>query len=104
MIWRASSARPWREEPPAAANVPAGRRSSSRAGATAVKDAAPAEDDNVPTGRGLHSSTFQLNLSVFYGIGGACRGYLARIKGVFGVCGCFLVSDTAQVDLRSGRV
>ena len=26
-------------------------------------------------GRGLHSSTFQLNLSAFHGIGGALRGY-----------------------------
>ena len=27
-------------------------------------------------GRGLHSSTFQLNVSAFYGIGGAFRVYL----------------------------
>ena len=26
-------------------------------------------------GRGLHSSTFQLNLSAFYGLGSASRGY-----------------------------
>ena len=37
-------------------------------------------------GRGLHSSTFQLNLSAFYGIGGARRGCVARFKGVFRVC------------------
>jgi len=30
-------------------------------------------------GRGLHSSTFQLNLSALYGIGGARRGCVARI-------------------------
>jgi len=33
-------------------------------------------------GRGLHSSTPQLNLSTFYGIGGARRGCVARVKGV----------------------
>ena len=37
-------------------------------------------------GRGLHSSTSQLNLSTFYGIGGARRGCVARFKGVFRVC------------------
>jgi len=36
------------------------------------------------TGRGLQSSTFQLNLSALYVTGGARRGYVARIKGVFG--------------------
>jgi hypothetical protein len=34
--------------------------------------------------RGLHSSTFQLNLSPFYGIGGARRGCVARVKGLSG--------------------
>ena len=37
-------------------------------------------------GRGLHSSTVQLNLSALYGIGGARRGRVARVKGVFRVC------------------
>jgi hypothetical protein len=32
--------------------------------------------------RGLHSSTFQLNLSALYRIGGGRRGYVARVKGV----------------------
>jgi hypothetical protein len=32
-------------------------------------------------GRGLHSSTFQLNLSALYGIRGARRGYVAHVKG-----------------------
>jgi hypothetical protein len=44
-------------------------------------------------GRGLHSSTFQLNLSALYGIGGACRGCVARVTGVlevFKVCRVFL--------------
>ena len=35
-------------------------------------------------GRGLHSPTFQLNLSAFYGIRGARRDCVARIKGVLG--------------------
>ena len=34
------------------------------------------------TGRGLHSSTFPLNLSALYGIGGSRRGRVARGKGV----------------------
>jgi len=47
-------------------------------------------------GRGLHSSTFQLNLSAFYGIGGALRGCVARARvegltgGVQGVQGVFV--------------
>jgi hypothetical protein len=35
-------------------------------------------------GRGLHSSTFQLNFSILYGTGGALRGCVARGKGVLG--------------------
>ena len=35
-------------------------------------------------GRGLHSFTSQLNLSALYGMGGARRGYVARVKGVLG--------------------
>jgi len=35
-----------------------------------------------PWCRGLHSSTFQLNLSALYGIGSARRGCVARDKGV----------------------
>ena len=60
------------------------------------------------TGRALHSSTFQLNVSALYGIGGARRGCVARVKGIFRGCsGCvgyFCVSDTAQVELKSGGV
>jgi hypothetical protein len=41
-------------------------------------------------GRGLHSFTSQLNLSAIHGIGGARRGYVARVKGVFMVCWVFL--------------
>ena len=55
-------------------------------------------------GGGLHSFTSQLNLSVFYGIGGARRGCVARVKGVLGCVGCLRVSDTAQVELKSERV
>jgi hypothetical protein len=36
-------------------------------------------------GRGLHSFTLQLNLSGFYGIGGARMDCVARVKGVLGV-------------------
>ena len=35
-------------------------------------------------GRGFHSSTCQLNLSALYGIGGARRDCVARVKGVSG--------------------
>ena len=35
-------------------------------------------------GRGLHSSTFQLNLSASYGIGDALRDCEADVKGVLG--------------------
>jgi len=38
----------------------------------------------LPSTRGLHSSTFQLNLSALYGIGGARRGCVARVKGIVG--------------------
>ena len=36
------------------------------------------------SGRGLHSSTFQLNLSALYGTGVARRGGVARVHGVLG--------------------
>jgi len=48
-----------------------------------------------PPPRGLHSSTFQLNVRTFYGIGGAFRGYLGGVYEVSGVsggvrgCSCF---------------
>jgi len=35
-----------------------------------------------PFTRGLHSSTFQLNLSALHGVGGARRGCVARVRGV----------------------
>jgi len=43
-----------------------------------------------PPARVLHSSTFWLNLSALYGIGGARRGCVAHVKGVFRVCRVFL--------------
>ena len=52
-------------------------------------------------GKGLHSFTFQLNVSTFCGIGGAFRGRLGVFRGCLG---CVAVSETAQVELRSGRV
>jgi hypothetical protein len=40
-------------------------------------------------GRGLHSSTFRLNVSAFCGMGGAFRGCLGGEWEVLGVrCGC----------------
>jgi len=47
----------------------------------------PERDKGTP-GRGLHSSTFQLNLSAVCGIGGARRGCVARVKGVLGIALC----------------
>ena len=48
-----------------------------------------------PPARGIHSVVSQLNLSDIYGIGGARRGSVARVKGglggvrgVKGVCTC----------------
>ena len=40
-------------------------------------------------GRGLHSSTSQLNLTALHGSGGVRRGFVARVKGVFRVCRVF---------------
>jgi len=37
-------------------------------------------------GRGLHSSTFQLNLSAACGIGGALSGRLGAVQGVIRGC------------------
>jgi hypothetical protein len=44
----------------------------------------PAGSRSWPRARGLHSSTFQLNLGALYGIGGVRRGRVARVKGVLG--------------------
>jgi len=42
-------------------------------------------DKNGSLGRGLHAFTFRLNVSAFYGIGGAPGGYSG---GVYEVSGC----------------
>jgi len=64
------------------------------------------EGDDAAEGKGLLSSTFQLNLSALYEIGGARRGCVARVKGVWcnGVFRVFYCADMAQVELRGGRV
>jgi hypothetical protein len=41
-------------------------------------------DDDEDAGRGIHSSSSQLNLSASYGIGVARRGCVAHVKGVLG--------------------
>jgi len=60
------------------------------------------------SGRGLHSSTFQLNVSALCGIGVAFRGCPGGVEGVSGAVrwylGCVISSETAQVVLKSGRV
>jgi len=59
----------------------------------AIKDGCDATPQAV-TGRGLHSSTFRLNVSALCGIGGAFRGYLGGVYGVSGsVWGIFCVRN-----------
>ena len=61
-----------------------------RCGATAVV-APPAGEvpRRRPVARGLHSSTFRLNVSAFCGIGGVSRGCLEGVWEVMGVIrGC----------------
>jgi hypothetical protein len=61
-----------------------------------------------PTRRGLHSSTFQLNVSTFCGIkvafGGCSGGVRVVLGGNRGWPGSVFVSEAAQVKLKSGRV
>ena len=64
-----------------------------------------------PVFRGLHSSTFRLNLIAFCGIGvhsGVVLGGVHEVSGATkeyqGVFRVYFVSETAQVELRSGRV
>jgi hypothetical protein len=42
------------------------------------------EAERHPASRGLHSCSFQLNLRAMYGIGGARRDCVARVKGGLG--------------------
>ena len=46
--------------------------------------AAAAEKEARARGRGVHSSTFQLNVSAFYGTGGAFRGCVGGVGEVLG--------------------
>jgi hypothetical protein len=59
-----------------------------------------------PGARGLHSSIFQLNLSAFCGTGGAFGGFFLRVygkvRGYEEVSRVHFVSETAQVELKSG--
>jgi len=64
---------------PAAPSSPWGARKKH-----APSPASPAAAAVAAAGRGLHSSTFQLDLSALYGIGGARGGCAARVKGVSG--------------------
>jgi len=92
----------WQAVPPAPANMtpadrPSGRLMSPR-----------------PLIRGLNSCTIGLNLSAFcgmgaqlgvvYGVLSRCQGALRCIKKYQGVLRVYFVSETAHVELRSGRV
>ena len=56
--------------------------------------------DTVVLGRGLHSSTFRINVSAFYGKGGACRGCLGGVSGVAGDIRRYLGYTLCQKRLR----
>jgi len=76
---------PWREselEPRGA--VERGRVGAGRAAPGRLRE------KPLPHGRGLHSSTFRLNVSAVRGIGGALRGCLGDVQEVLpGIWGCF---------------
>jgi len=59
-------------------------------------------------GRGLHSFTFQLNVSTLHGIGGACRGCLGSVcellEGIRGFLRCILRQKLLKVELKWERV
>jgi len=61
-------------------------------------------------GRGLHASAYFLNVSaLYYGIRGdfirdCLRGVQEVLRGIRECLGCVCVSETAQVELKSGRV
>jgi len=49
----------------------------------------PAVFSAAVAGRGLHSSSFRLNVSGFFGIGVEFKGYLEGVDGVLGgITGC----------------
>ena len=80
-------------------NTPPARAASSSASSWSAKHWAMC-----PTARGLHSSTSHLNVSAFWGIGGAHRGCSEVDEGVLGGVQGVFVPETAQVELKSGRV
>jgi hypothetical protein len=57
---------------------------------------------------GLHSSTFRLSVSALCGIGDIVRVCLGGVEeesgGLRGLFRVYLVSELAQVELKSGRV
>ena len=55
-------------------------------------------------GRGLHSSTFRLNVSAFCGMGDCFWKCQGSVEGVFGGIRVYFVSESAQVELKSGLV
>jgi len=58
-----------------------------------------------PSLQGLTVVHFSAQLERFvWDWGCAYRGCVARVRGCLGCVGCFLVTDTAEVELRSGRV
>jgi hypothetical protein len=60
-----------------------------------------------PVVRGLHSPTFRLNVSALCGIGvhlGVVLGVFRRCQGYQGASRVCFVSETSQVELKSGRV
>jgi hypothetical protein len=64
------------------APAPTPEQPPAHAGASGDRDGVPMWTLEGVEGRGLHSSTFQLNLSALYGTGGARRGCVARVWGV----------------------
>ena len=61
-----------------------GRRPSPRPATPGVRRGGRRGPAGAPWRTGLHSSTFQLNLSAFCGIGGACSSELGGIRGCWG--------------------
>jgi len=54
-----------------------------------------AAEPGADSGKGLHSSTFRLNVSAFYGKGGAIRGCVGGVMGDEGLFRVYFVSETA---------
>jgi len=54
--------------------------------------------------RGLNSSTFRLNVSAFCGVGSECRGCVGGIRRYSGLYRVYFMSETAEVELKIGRV